>query len=151
MRFADALDRSAEDIVRPPNLPLGDYIWQIQKVEQREVTDTLESLRFTCICAGATDSVMPDELEEYGKVVGVLVNKDFLFNTSPDEAVRFEQTMFNLKRFFGHCGIDISKGSPKVWLADCVNTQFMGEIRHRPDKNDPEIVYQEINKTAPTA
>lgn len=150
MKFSDALDRKAEDIVQPPNLPLGDYIWMIQKApETRQINDTLESLRFQCVCVEATESVMPEELEEYGKVQGTIVSKDFLFNTAPEEEVNFERALNSVKMFLQHCGLDNESATLKELLADSLNQQFVGELKHRPDKNDPEKVYQEIGKTAP--
>ena len=148
-KFSEALDRNAEDIQRPPNPPVGDYIFSITKMpEHRQINDTLSSVSHFCTIVSATDTVDPDDLKEFGNVVGQVVKKDFLFNEADGEEVNFERSLNNLKEFYERCGLDVSSGNPKTWMADCVNGQFMGELKHRPDKNDPDTIYTEIGRTA---
>ena len=151
MRFSDALDRSMEDITPPPNLPVGNYIWSVTKhPETNEIADgRFEKLTFLMGCISACEDVDPEDLAEYGNVNGTLLRKDFLFSTAEEDATNFERALNNLKRFIEHCGGDVSSGNMKEALASIVNAQVMGELKHRPNPNDPEQVFQEIGRTAP--
>lgn len=152
MKFSDSLDRNLEAIERPPVLPLGHYIWQIEKYELDEFESRngtpFERVTFIMVCASAHDDVDPDELEAYGSVSGAKSRKTFLFSNDPDEKANFERSMYNIKQFLEHCGVDGTLPMGEA-LASSVNASCLGEVKHRPDPNDPEIVYAEIGKTAP--
>lgn len=156
MRFSDALDRKLEEIKRPPNLPIGNYVWQVAKhpdqdtIESSKTGATWDRLTFTLSCVSAHDDVDEDELAAFGNVQGQQQRKVFLFTQDEDDAAAFERTRFNLKRFLGHLGIDIDDGKITLSeaLADSVGAQCLGEVTHRPDPNDPEIVYSEVGRTA---
>jgi len=153
MNFTDALDRKMEEVKRPPNLPTGHYIWQINKVPEQETFEssrtgtTFNRLTFQVACVSAMDDVDPDDLEEYGNVAGTLNRKSFLFTQDPEEKAQFERSIFQLKRFLEHCGVDESL-SLLEGTNDVVGNQFVGEITHRPDPNDTEVIYAEIGRTA---
>lgn len=150
-KFADALDRSAETIKRPPPLPLGHYIFQVTKmpdppVEMDTKVGPMEKLTVLCQAVAPHDDVDPDELAEFGQVQGVPARIDFLF--SSEDKNKFEGTMNRLKNFCEHCGVDVSQGTVGMWLTELPNAQFLGEIGHRLDPNDSEVVYAEIKRTA---
>lgn len=153
MKFSDALDRKLEEIKRPPVLPVGHYIWQISKhpeideFESQKTGGTFERVTFQLTCAAASDDVDPDDLEAYGNVQGAQSRKTFLFSNNPDDKAAFERSMFNLRRFLDHCGVDDSLPMNEA-LAASVGQQFLAELTHRPDPNDPEIVYAEVGRTA---
>lgn len=152
MRFSDALDRKLEEVKRPPNLPVGHYIWQVAKHPEVDEFDgrdgaKFERITFQITCVAAHDDVDTDELAEYGNVQGAQNRKTFLFTNNPDEKANFDRSMFNLKRFLEHCGVDQSMSLGEA-LAASVNAQFLGELTHRPDPKDPEIIYSEVGKTA---
>jgi len=150
-KFSEALDRAVEDIKRPPPLPLGNYIFRVTKMPDppREVQgQEAEILTISVAVVQPMEDVDPDALEEFGNVVGSPARVEFYFNTAPDEQTRFEQTLNRLKIFLESCGVDTS-GSLKEALSQIANAQFVGEIGHRSDKNDHEIQYAEIRKTAP--
>ena len=154
MKFSDALDRKQEEISRPPVLPLGHYIWQITKhPEIDEFTsrngDDFERITFMVQCVSATDDVDPDQLAEYGSVSGAMNRKTFMFNNDPEKKADFENSMFNVGRFLEHCGVNQEGTTMADWLAESVNMQFIGELKHRPDPEDPEVIWTEIGKTAP--
>lgn len=153
MKFSDALDRKLEEIKRPPVLPIGHYIWQVEKhpeIDEFDSTKTgtkFERVTFSLTCVQASDDVDPDDLADYGNVQGSKNRKTFLFSNSPDDKASFERSMFNLRRFLDHCGVDENLAMNEA-LAASVGTQVLGELTHRPDPNDPEVVYAEIGKTA---
>jgi hypothetical protein len=153
MKFSDALDRNLEDIKRPPNLPVGHYVWQVNKLPEHDEFDSartgtsFERVTFQMTCVEARDDVDPDELGDFGNVQGALNRKSFLFSTDEDDKAAFERSMFNLRRFLGHLGVDESLSISEA-LSASVGAQCVGEITHRADPNDPEIIYAEIGRTA---
>jgi hypothetical protein len=155
MRFADALDRRGEEIERPPLVPVGTYLWTVAKIPEM---DTIADGRFDIVdfqlrCIAAQDDVDPDALAEYsqkaGNIAGLTRRHRFLFNTEDEGA--FNRTLFNMKRFVKeHLGIDDFDSIPlKEALARCVNAQCLASVRWRPDPKDAEIMYDEIDRTAP--
>lgn len=151
MNFTQALDKSLDDVKRPAALPIGHYIWQITKhpevssFEGRDGTQ-FERVTFNVSCVAASDDVNPGALSAYGNVQGAMNRKTFLFSNSPDDQANFDRTMFNLKRFLGHLGIGAGM-SVSEGLAASIGQQFLGQITHRPDPNDPEVIYAEIGRT----
>lgn len=155
MRFSDSLDRKLEEIKRPPNPPVGHYIWQINKhPDIDEFTsragDDFERITFHLTCVGPGDDVDPDELNEYGNVAGYRNRKTFLFADSEADQANFDRSMFNLKRFLGHCGVDEGL-SLTEGLAASVGAQCLSELTHRPDPEDTEVIYAEVGTTAEVA
>lgn len=153
MKFSQALDRKLEEIRRPPVLPVGHYVWQVSKhpeideFESSKTGSTFERVTFQLSCVQASDDVDQDDLANYGNVQGTQNRKTFLFSNSPDDKAAFERSMFNLKRFLDHCGVDGDMPMNEA-LAASVGQQFLGELTHRPDPNDPEVIYAEVGKTA---
>lgn len=151
MRFTDALDRKMEEVKRPPNPPVGHYTWQVKKhpdsdsFDSRNSGKTFDRLSFQMACISASDDVDPDDLGEYGDVNGFITNKSFLFDNEDEQA--FERSMYNLKRFLEHLGVDPALSLSEA-LAACVGAQCLGELKHRPDPNDAEIIYAELGRTA---
>ena len=151
MRFSDSLDRKLEEVKRPPNPPVGHYTWQVNKHPDMEAFESKNSgkkfdrLSFMMTCVEASDDVDPDDLSEFGNVAGFSTTKTFLFDN--DDETAFERSMYNLKRFLEHLGVDESLELSEA-LAVSVGTQCLGELKHRPDPNDAEIVYAELGRTA---
>lgn len=153
MRFKDSLDRKAEEIQRPPNLPIGHYVFAVQK--HPEIDDftnadgqTSDRVNFTCVLVQPTDDVDTDELAEFGKVEGTLLRKTIWIADGDQDPAGHEKGMFQLKQFFKTLGLDESMTIGES-LAACVNTQFIGEVIRKQDKEDPEIQYDNLGRTAP--
>jgi hypothetical protein len=153
-RFAEALNRSAESIVRPPPLPVGSYLCRVTKLpDPPESMDTkvgeLEKLTVNVAVIEALEDVDPDMLAEFGIVKGVPLRRDFLFAVDDDN--KFEQSMFRLRSFCEHCGLDIEGKSIGDLLNELPNTQFVAAVGHRADRDDPMVSYAEIKYTAPVS
>jgi len=152
MRFSDSLDRKMEEVKRPPNPPVGHYVWQVKKHPESEDFEAKSSgkkfdrLEFQMRVIEASDDVDSDDLSEFGDVQGFLTRKTFLFDNGDEQA--FERSMFNLKQFLVHLGVEESLELGEA-LAASVGAQCLGELKHRPDPSDPEVVYAEMGKTAP--
>lgn len=152
-RFADALDRTAETIKRPPPPPLGHYVLQVTKVpsppeEMNSAKFTGSKLTIPLAILSATDDVDEDELAEFGNISGVPLRLEFIFNEAPGEEQKFEATLNRLKEFCERCGVDVSEGTTVMqWLAELAGCQFIGQVKHKADQNDPTILYPEIGAT----
>lgn len=153
LNFVDSLEKTAEDIKRPPLLPVGTYEWQVKKYEFDKSNDgKWEMCNFHLNCTAVGEDVDPDALAEYGgTAVGAYMRYTFMFDT--EDTAKFNQTLFRLKRFLVDtlkCW-DESAGSLKEGIANAVNSKFNAVIRWKADKNDAEVQYTEIAKTAPLA
>ena len=151
MNFADIANKKLADIERPPLAPPGMYRWQIVKIPTSEnvANDAYTNVTFTCKAVEAYDSVDADDLAAFGGIKNVASQFRFLFDNN--DATKFDQTLFRLRTFLEkHLAID---GAEKMSLNEAmnaaVNQQFDGNFFHRPDKNDKELFYGEIQKTAP--
>lgn len=147
LNFADVANKRVDEIERPPLPPVGTYRWRITKLpEQTKVgqDDQWDVVNFTVQAIEALDNVDMDDYK--GEVTGIVNRLSFMFDTT-DEA-KFEQTLFRLKTFLEkHLGL--TSETVTEALNDSQGAEFLGDIRHRQDKNDPELFYAEISKTAP--
>lgn len=150
-RFADALDRKREEIRRPPPPPIGHYIAQVAKMPgapELSKDGKYEFLRIDCRLLSPTDDVDEDMLAEAGNIQGTPIRVDFIFNTEEEEQAKFESTLNRLKQFVEHCGVDTTEGALKEWLSQIVNAQFLLQVTHEIDKQNPENVYTRAGRTA---
>lgn len=148
MNFNDALNVKMEEIERPPLIPVGTYRAVVSKVP---VSDTIsegkyDTLDFMLKLAEAQDDVDQDELKEYGPLSSATVRHRFLFNT--EDKAMFDRTLYNLKRFLEE-HLKVEGGSLKECINNALNHQCLVAVKWRPDKDDPEIQYNEVGKTAP--
>lgn len=146
--FASIASKKIEEVERPPLPPVGEYRWKVTKVPEQSKTadEKWEIVTFQVQALEALDSVDMDDYK--GEVTGIRNRVVFVFDTQ-DEA-KFEQTLFNLRRFLeshlqcAEPGMSIAEA-----LNNSVNQEFIGTIRYRQDKNDQELFYAEIGRTAP--
>lgn len=152
VNFADALKTKAGDIERPPLVPIGTYSAIVSKVPTIETIGDgkWDVLDFQMRLQSPGDDVDPEALKEYGGLgAQSVLRRRFMFNKEDESA--FKRTLFDLKRFMlDHLKIEGSDSSQLNELIDgSVNHSCLVFIGWRPDKNDPEVVYAEIKKTAP--
>ena len=152
-RFADMLDRKAEDIKAPPVIPIGHYLFQVrehpnnEEVKSEKTGVLYDRLRFSVACVSAVE-VDEDSLKDFGKVAGYRMRVDFWFNTDEDADNARESALNRLKQFILACGVDFEEGTPlSEAVAATPGTQFMGEVTHTVDARDSERVYAEISRT----
>lgn len=153
MNFTDALNVNVAEIERPPLPPIGTYTWKVEKVEFGEVGtankfDTVD-IRLQAIESG--EDVSPSKLSDFGGLKMVKQRLRFMFPKAEGEEqkAQFERTMFNLRRFLEeHLKLD-PNGTLKQKLTECIGQVCLGDIKYRPDQNDPEVMYAEIGRTAP--
>ncbi len=151
MNFTDTLNTPVNDIERPPLLPMGTYRWMVQKIPS---TDTIADGRFDVVdfslkAIEAQPDVDEDELAAYGELNNTYQRHRFMFNKEDEQ--NFNRSLFQLKQFMvNHLKVDVPENaSLKEMMNDAVNCQCLGTVKWRADKNDPEIQYAEIGRTAP--
>jgi hypothetical protein len=152
VNFADALNTKASSIERPPLIPVGTYVAVVSKVPSIETIGDgkWDVLDFQMRLQAPQDDVDMDDLAAYGGLNPSSVLRQRFMFAKEDEAA-FKRTLFNLKRFLQeHLKIDSDENTPLKELIDMsVNHQCLAYVKWRADKNDPELFYNEIAKTAP--
>lgn len=155
MNFMKALDVKIEAIERPPLPPVGHYVWEVSKpaVFGDMADGKFDTLDFPCKAVEATADVDSDELKKFGGLKMVAQRVRFMFNngdTEEDQA-NAARSQFNLKTFLtNHLGIAGDGITLKEAIDMAQGRQFVAPIQYRPDKNNPEVVYAELGRTAPT-
>lgn len=149
MNFMESLNVKAEEVKRPPLPPLGVYRFAITKVGY----DTIANGDYNVIDFTLQGKEMVegnhDDLASYGNVSDVVQRLRFMFSNKPEDATRVERSMFNLKRFLvDTCGGDEAL-TVRELIDGVVGSECLGTITYRPDKEDKEIMYPEVSKTAP--
>lgn len=151
-KFSETLDRKAEEIQRPPLLPIGNYIGKCIKpfsVVDMEFTRDgekvqAERIEFQCAIVAA-EEVDEDDLAEYGNVANVPFRVDFLRDV--EENANQARTDFQIRSFLEAAGALEDGMSLEEGLANIVGCEFGVEISHRPDKNNPDVFYLNVAKT----
>jgi len=150
MNFNDALNTKVADIEKPPLLPIGTFICVVEKQPTMSVIadGRFEVVDFILKVLSAGEDVDPAEIKAYGNVTKARLRHRFLFSTEEDE--NFKRTEWNLRRFLeDHLQVVDKGATTKQALNASVNAQCTVEVIWRPDKNDPETQYAQVNKTAP--
>lgn len=150
-RFSESLDRAAESIKRPDPLPIGHYVMQIIKHPELRSTRNgdYDVVTVPTVVVAPTDDVDSDDVQSYGNVVGAPVRVEFMFPTADEEKAKYEGALNRFKQFAINCGVIIEDDTTvKQILASLVNTQFIGQVEHQPDKTDPSVIYVRLGRTA---
>lgn len=151
VNFTDALNTKMGDIERPPLIPGGTYVAMVSKIPSIEkISDgKWDVIDFQLRLAHAGEDVSQEDLKAFGGLnASTVIRHRFMFSTE-DEAAQ-KRTLFNLKRFLlDHLKVEGDDNtSVKELLNNSVNHQCSVFIGWRPDKNDPELFYAEVKKTA---
>ena len=153
VNFAAIANKKVEDIERPPNMPIGTYLAVVTKIPvQGEVAGgKWETLDFMLRIIKPMEDVDPDALKEFGDVTKRIMQRRVMFSTDQDDEDKFRASEYQVKSFcFKHLMVDeTSDMSWSEMLHESVNHQCLVSVKWEPDKNDPEIIYDRIGKTAP--
>lgn len=150
--FNSILDKKLDTIERPPLIPAGTYKAVVKKPASIEtIADgKYDVLDFQMqLLEPAGDDVDPADLTAYGGCgPHAITRRRFMFNKE-DEAM-FKRTEFDLRRFLeDHLKCATESMSLKEAINAAVNSTCLIVMKWRADKNDPEVMYSEISKTAP--
>lgn len=153
MNFADALNKSTSDIEKPPLQPAGTYKWAVEKVPAIESSKDgkWDYLDFQLKCLGAEEDVDQEALNTFGSLANVRQRRRFIFDKNDEQA--FNRTLYQVKRFITeHLQVDgADQMELKTALAKSVNHQCLAQIVWSQDREDKDVQYANIGKTAPVA
>ena len=151
VNFAAIANKKVADIERPPNMPIGTYLAVVTKIPaQGEVAGgKWETLDFMLRIIKPMEDVDPDALKSFGDVSKRIMQRRFMFSTEDED--KFLASEDKGKGIcFKHLMVDESPDmSWSEMLHESVNHQCLVSVKWEPDKNDPEIIYDRIGKTAP--
>ena len=149
-RFSDMLDRHAEDIKQPPLLPAGMYTVIVKAYPDIDEHNSKSGKHFDRVSykltVAAPYEVDEEALEEFGKVAGVTIPYAFYFDTDPENERGFEITMNQHKAFLEACGVFEEGMTMQEGMTAAPGANCIVEIGHRPDENDSERFFLEIQR-----
>ena len=155
MNFLDALNTKASDIEKPSLMPVGTYIWAVNK-PHRETTSRdgkWASVEISVVPKAPyedAEDVDMDELAAYGDLKSGVNTIRFMLDTTAEGKVELEKFLFNLKRFL----LDTLKvegdedSTVKELLAKAVGAEFIAQAAHRhvPERDE---TYCDVKNWAP--
>lgn len=148
INFADQAAKKIAEVERPPLPPVGTYRWSITKlpVATESGDGKWDILTIPARAIEALDDV---DMDGYaGEVTNITNQLKFMFNKE-DEA-EFEKSMYRLRTFLEkHVRCAEETDTIAQALNNSVNQQFLGAIAWTQDKNDPEVFYANLVRTAP--
>lgn len=148
--FADIAAKRLADVERPPLPPKGMYRWQVAKIPEisEMAAGAFEKVSFVCKAVEAYN-VDEDDLKAFGGTKNVALPLEFIFDKNDD--TKFAQTEFRLKSFIEkHIKVEGAEEMTMMQsLNAAVNCQFDAMVDWQQDKNDKELFYARMGKTAP--
>ena len=141
-KFADILDRPADDVKPPPTLPQGPYLTILQGLPEQIESSKKKTpgLRFLHKIISPLDGVDEEALALIdGGVVGKIVKNDLWLT---------EDSLFMLKQFLENCGIDMAGKTITAGIDETPNTEVVIFIKHDASE-DGERIFAKVGKTAP--
>lgn len=153
MNFDDVLKTKGSEIERPPLIPIGTYRGSVAKVTQGEAGSDWNTIDFQIGLIEPQSDVDMDELSRYGSLKGSQVRNSYMFSKKNDDESQTgnARTLFNLKQFLSNTlkVENLDNMSIKEALTQVQGRQLLVNIGLRPDKNNSELFYNQVKKTAP--
>lgn len=148
VNFNDVLDTDTSTVERPPLLPIGTYRVAVSKVPVMDTIaqDAFDVVDFPMSVKEAMEDVDQDDLAAYGNYQNAPLRHRFMFDK--EDETKFARSEYNLKRFLTE-HLNLPDGPFKELLSNSVGQECLVQVRWRADKNDPEIQYVEVARTAP--
>lgn len=141
--FTSILDRAPSEIEKPKPLPVGSYITQLvgQPRIDKSAKKQTEFREFTHKIISAGEDVDEDELAEF------LGDRKLTEMTIKNTYYITEASIWRLKEFCEHCGIDLDEcESLNAALDETPGKQVGIFINHEPSQ-DGSSFFARINKT----
>lgn len=136
--FLDLLNTKASEIEKPPVLPMGTFLWKINKAHKESTTGKGDYNIITIPIVPVSvyeeaDDVDPDLLAEFGNLAVGANSLRFMFPTDPTADVERQRTINQLKSFL----LDVARveadeeATIKELLAKMVGCEFVAQSVHR--------------------
>jgi hypothetical protein len=153
--FLDALNAKVSDIERPALLPVGTYVWKINKPhkENQPGQSGWASIDFPCVPVSAyepAEDIDMDELSAYGSLNNGISSIRFMLDTNADGKVAIEKFQWALRRFcLDTLKVEADEDSTlKELMAKAVGCEFIATASHRQAPGT-EDVYCDVRNWAP--
>lgn len=148
--FATILGTKVDDVEPPKTAPAGTYQFEGLKATSRKATKEGQFSKFILSAKAVAvmdESVDAELLEEFGDVEKIRLSKEIVI--WGDEKDDINKALDQLIKFLtDHCGIEADENATVSDLLDSfAGATFIGEVDHRPDQDDPDVVYPFISKT----
>jgi len=133
------------EIEKPKPLPIGSYQAMIKTIEYGETMGDKKTpyVRFNVETVQHMDDVNEVDIENAGgaeKLRGKKLRVDFFL--TPDAMYRLQDFVIEHVGLDSLKGVDLDQAIPQL-----VNNLVGIKVKHRPDKNDPEMLYAEVERT----
>lgn len=138
--ISDILDRKVEDVEAPKPLPPGSYNCIVKGMPEQGESSKKKTpfLKFILQITSAGEDVDPDEIKEYGDVVGKTI--DAVYYTT-------EGALFMLRDFLESLGLDIDGKSFSAVIDETPNCACIAYVKHEPS-NDGKRFFARLASTA---
>lgn len=139
--FEDILNRPADDIKPPPQLPVGTYHTILVGLPERGKSSKKQTdfFKFIHKIVAPLDDVDTEALAEIeGGVIGKEVDNTFYIT---------EKSAFMLKDFLINCGIEVEGKSLAACIDETPNREVLIHIKH--EASDNARIFAKVGYTAP--
>lgn len=153
--FMDALNTRISDIEKPKLMPIGTYVWAVNKPHKETTSKDGKwfSIEIPCIPKmpyDAAEDVDAGELADFGPLKSAPNSIRFMLDLQADGTVDQEKFMYNVKRFLiDTLRVEAEADSTlKELLGKMVGAEFIAQAAHRhvPERNE---TYCDVKNWAP--
>jgi len=139
--FGIILDKPATDVERPKPLPQGSYTCVVKGLPRYDKSSKkqTEFVEFTLKPLSAGEDVDEDDLKAMGGFENKTIRATYYLT---------EESVFRLKDFLIHCGIDEDGQTLRQMIDQTPGCQVIAFIKHRAS-DDGQSIFAELAKTAP--
>lgn len=141
--FESILDKAPSDIKPPEAYPVGEYLCTVRGMPRYDKSTKKETefVEYTLIINQAMESVDADDLAAIeGGIVGKPIKATYYLTNA---------SLYRLKEFFEHCGLDVEGAESLRELMDQPNgCSVVASIGHEASK-DGKRTYSKLIGTAP--
>lgn len=153
--FMDALNTKVSDIEKPKLMPVGTYVWAVNKPHKESTSKDGKwgSIEIPCIPKmpyDAAEDVDSDELADFGPLKSAPNSIRFMVDLQAEGDIEMEKFKYNVKRFL----LDTLRvegdedATIKELLGKMVGAEFIAQAAHRhvPERNE---TYCDVKNWAP--
>ena len=153
--FMDALNTKVSDIKKPSLMPIGTYVWGVNKPHKETVSKDGKWLTIEIPCVPkfpyeAAEDVDLDALTTYGDLKSAVNSIRFMMDAQAEGKAELDKFLYNIKRFLlDTLRVEGEEDSTiKELLAKMVGAEFIAQASHRyvPDRDE---TYCDVKNWAP--